>query len=322
MDTPDEMFQAIMRHIKASFNDGKIKPSITVFRPRSKKIGDPRVWNGLGISYAGYRQEDGSIVGDPGNVDFTEFCQSLGWKGAGGMFDFLPIIISGADGVPHWYQLPDDVVTRIKIQHPTNEAINSFNLEWFGLPLVAGLMLEVGGVQFPAAPFSGTFMNPLTFIQSYTLPKQLFGMLVSYIYVYFFSGWYTGAEIANRDLLDIQRYNLLKPIAAKMGLDVNNNSNLWRDKVALDLNLAVLSSYQTAGVTIVDHYTQSDQFLAHMKSEYQVRGGCPADWVWIVPPQSGSLVTSYHQVRQYLITGKFQNNSLAKEYKSFVSNSL
>ena len=23
MDTPDEMFQAIMRHIKASFNDGK-----------------------------------------------------------------------------------------------------------------------------------------------------------------------------------------------------------------------------------------------------------------------------------------------------------
>lgn len=262
VDTPDEMFQAIMRHIKASFNDGKIKPSITVFRPRSKKIGDPRVWNGLGISYAGYRQEDGSIVGDPGNVDFTEFCQSLGWKGAGGMFDFLPIIISGTDGVPHWYQLPDDVVTRIKIQHPTNEAINSFNLEWFGLPLVAGLMLEVGGVQFPAAPFSG---------------------------------WYTGAEIANRDLLDIQRYNLLKPIAAKMGLDVNNNSNLWRDKVALDLNLAVLSSYQTAGVTIVDHYTQSDQFLAHMKSEYQVRGGCPADWVWIVPPQSGSLVTSYHQ---------------------------
>ena len=262
VDTPDKMFDAILDHIQISFNGGKIKPAITVFRKRKPGLGDPRVWNGLGISYAGYVKEDGSIIGDPGNVEFTQFCQSLGWKGKGGMFDYLPIIISGADGEPHWYQLPDDVVTRIPIRHQTNEAINSFNLEWFGLPFVTGLMLEVGGIQFPASPFSG---------------------------------WYTGAEIANRDLLDLQRYNLLKPIATRMGLDTNNNSNLWRDRVALDLNLAVLQSYQNAGVTIVDHFTQSDQFLAHMKSEYQTRGGCPADWVWIVPPQSGSLVTSYHQ---------------------------
>ena len=263
IETPDQMFEAILTHIKKSFNGGKIKPSITVFRKRQEGVGDIRIWNGLGISYAGYQQDDGTIIGDPGNVEFTQFCESIGWSGGGGMFDFLPIVISGADGQPHWYQLPDDVVTRVHIKHPSNEAINSFNLEWFGLPLVSGLMLEVGGVQFPAAPFSG---------------------------------WYTGAEIANRDLLDIQRYNLLSPIAEKMGLDTGSNSSLWRDKVALELNIAVLHSYQAAGVTIVDHYTQSDQFLAHMKSEYQTRGGCPADWVWIVPPQSGSLVTTYHQV--------------------------
>ncbi len=31
-----------------------------------------RVWNKLLISYAGYVMEDGTIVGDKGNVDFTK----------------------------------------------------------------------------------------------------------------------------------------------------------------------------------------------------------------------------------------------------------
>merc|ERR1719495_1688551 len=260
IDTADEMFEAIKSHMKISFNGGKIKPSITVFKGRKPGFAEPRVWNGLMVSYAGY--EDGTFIGDPGNLDFTRFCESLGWKGKGGMFDFLPIVLSGPDGVPHWYEVPEELVKRVPIKHPTSEAINSLNLEWFGLPFVAGMMLEVGGVQFPASPFSG---------------------------------WYTGAEIATRDFLDTQRYNLLETIGGKMGLDTNNNSNLWKDKVSLELNIAVLQSYQQAGVSIVDHYTQSDQFLDHMKAEYETRGGCPADWVWIVPPQGGSLVSSYHQ---------------------------
>ena len=31
------------------------------------------------------------------------------------------------------------------------------------------------------------------------------------------------------------------------------------------------------------------------KSEHTTRGGCPADWIWIVPPISGALVPTWHQ---------------------------
>ena len=40
---------------------------------------------------------------------------------------------------------------------------------------------------------------------------------------------------------------------------------------------------------------QADQFMDHLREETKTRGGCPADWVWIVPPQSGSLVSTFHQ---------------------------
>ena len=44
-----------------------------------------RIWNIQLISYAGYQSEHDSnvIIGDPGNVSFTQFCQSLGWTGKG-----------------------------------------------------------------------------------------------------------------------------------------------------------------------------------------------------------------------------------------------
>jgi len=262
VDTAEEMFHDICNHIKASTNGGKIKPTITVFRGRTPGKGDPRVWNGLMMSYAGYLQSDGSVIGDRGSTEFTEFCQSLGWKGPGTQFDILPIVLSGADGIPHWFSVPEELVIRVPIQHPNNTAINDLALQWIGLPMVSGMMYEVGGLQFPAAPFSG---------------------------------WYTGAEIATRDFLDIQRYNLLEPLGQAMGLDITNNSSLWKDKVSLELNVAVLISYQKAGVSIVDHHSQSDQFISHMQTEYKERGGCPADWVWLVPPQGGSLTTVYHQ---------------------------
>ena len=124
------------------------------------------------------------------------------------------------------------------------------------------MMFECGGIQFPGAPFAG---------------------------------WYQGTEVASRDFLDPQRYNLMNTMGEAMGLDMSSNASLWKDEVALELNKAVLFSYKEAGVSIVDHFTQADQFVSHLQEETRVRGGCPADWVWIVPPQSGSLVSTFHQ---------------------------
>jgi nitric oxide synthase oxygenase domain/subunit len=78
------MFEAIVEHIKYSFNDGKIRPAITVFRKRQKdKVSDMRVWNPLMAQFAGYNDNVSvsdnkdaidcpSQIGDQGNLEFTQ----------------------------------------------------------------------------------------------------------------------------------------------------------------------------------------------------------------------------------------------------------
>jgi nitric oxide synthase oxygenase domain/subunit len=105
-----------------------------------------------------------------------QLCQKLGWKGKFGKFDVLPLVLSGHDGEPHLFEIPDDIIMRVKIKHPDLEGLTGLGLEWYALPAVSGMLLEIGGIQFPACPFSG---------------------------------WYALSEIATRDLLDVQRYNLL-----------------------------------------------------------------------------------------------------------------
>jgi len=48
------------------------RSSVTFFPPRTDSSKDFRVWNSQLIRYAGYRQNDGSVVGDPANVEFTQ----------------------------------------------------------------------------------------------------------------------------------------------------------------------------------------------------------------------------------------------------------
>lgn len=56
-----------------------------------------------------------------------------------------------------------------------------------------------------------------------------------------------------------------------------------------------LTDIQKNKVTITDHHTASESFIQHMETEVHLRGGCPADWVWLVPPMSGSLTPVFHQ---------------------------
>lgn len=43
-----------------------------MFPHRTKPRSDFRVWNSQLIRYAGYKNEDGTIMGDPANLEFTE----------------------------------------------------------------------------------------------------------------------------------------------------------------------------------------------------------------------------------------------------------
>ena len=124
--------------------------------------------------------------------------------------------------------------------------------------------------------------------------------------------------MASRDFLDPQRYNLLEPLGEAMGLDMTSNTSLWKDEVSIELNKAVLHSYKEAGVSIVDHYSMADSFVEFMSEEVRERGGIPADWVWIVPPQSGSLVSTFHQeMINYHLTPSYEYQD--KMYEKYLN---
>lgn len=48
------------------------RSAITIFPQRTDGKHDFRVWNNQLIRYAGYKQPDGSILGDPASVELTE----------------------------------------------------------------------------------------------------------------------------------------------------------------------------------------------------------------------------------------------------------
>lgn len=70
--TAKEMFEHICHHIQYATNNGNIRSAITVFPPRTDGQHDFRVWNSQLIHYAGYHMPDGSVLGDPATVEFTQ----------------------------------------------------------------------------------------------------------------------------------------------------------------------------------------------------------------------------------------------------------
>ncbi|MFF2028215.1 nitric oxide synthase oxygenase [Streptomyces sp. NPDC058171] len=56
------------------------------------------------IRYAGYRQRDGRIIGDPAHLEITETVTRMGWHGAGTAFEVLPLLISTPDEPLHRFE--------------------------------------------------------------------------------------------------------------------------------------------------------------------------------------------------------------------------
>lgn len=66
------MFEAICNHIKYANNNGNLRSALTIFPKRVVGKSDFRIWNPQFMSYAGYLQEDGSVIGDPARVILTQ----------------------------------------------------------------------------------------------------------------------------------------------------------------------------------------------------------------------------------------------------------
>lgn len=55
-----------------SLNHLNFRSAITIFPQRTDGKHDYRVWNQQLIGYAGYKNPDGTVTGDPANIEFTE----------------------------------------------------------------------------------------------------------------------------------------------------------------------------------------------------------------------------------------------------------
>uniref|UniRef100_A0A671KNX8 Nitric oxide synthase n=1 Tax=Sinocyclocheilus anshuiensis TaxID=1608454 RepID=A0A671KNX8_9TELE len=260
--TAEDMFQMLCDHIQFATNGGNLRSAITVFPQRTDGQHDFRVWNSQLIRYAGYKMTDGTIIGDSASVDFTEICIQLGWTPKYGQFDVLPLVLQANSEDPQFFEIPQHLILEVPMEHPQYKWFKDLNLRWYALPAVSNMLLEIGGLEFPACPFNG---------------------------------WYMGTEIGVRDFCDTKRYNVLERVGRLMGLETQKLSSLWKDQALVAINVAVMHSFQKNKVTITDHHSASESFMQHMEMEVRLRGGCPADWVWLVPPMSGSLTPVFHQ---------------------------
>jgi nitric-oxide synthase len=244
-----------------------------------------RIHNSQLINYAGYLEKENTIIGDPKNIEFTAFVESKKIrkpKDKKSNFEILPIILQLPNQPIHQFDIPKDLVLEVDIEHPSLKWMSELGLKWHALPAISNMALEIGGIEYTAAPFSG---------------------------------WYMVTEIGARNLSDTNRLNQLPIIAQKMGLDTSQMDNLWKDRALIELTQAVLYSFHKKGVRIANHHIISEHFITFEKQETAEGREVTADWEWIVPPISASSTPVFHTPMNNKIKSPnfFENNCAWKD---------
>jgi nitric-oxide synthase len=101
----------------------------------------------------------------------------------------------GAGEPPRAFEVPKDVVLEVQIIHPDLPWFAELGLKWHATPAIPNMSLEIGGLSYTAAPFSG---------------------------------WYVACEIGARNFSDPYRYNLLPAVAEQLGLDTSHDRTCGR----------------------------------------------------------------------------------------------
>jgi len=275
--TEEEIFEALKHHAEYAFNKGNVRSSVTLFRPVSQLDGSDeiRIYNPQIIRYAGYENNDGSVLGDPDHVPVTKVALGLGWNPQPRTrFDVLPLIIQvGLKNKPKLFELPKEYTTEVKLEHPKFPQASDMDLKWHGLPAITNMRFEMGGIFYTAAAFNG---------------------------------WYMTTEIT-RNFLDFNRYNLIDEFGRVIGVRPDSDSEakknpLWKDVASGEFNIMVQHSFDKAGVKMVDHHTAGKQFVKHMQNEEKQGRECPARYSWLVPPSGAHLIPIFHtRMREFLL---------------------
>ena len=269
LQTKASILEALKNHIAFSYNEGAIKSAVTIFAPRDKSsesIDPVRVLNHQLIRYAGFKKEDGTILGDPHSLNFSEKLATLGWQPSKKTaFTPMPWLIQINGEIQDPYSVFEEhpnLLTEVQIEHPENSAFKELGLKWYSTPILSDMALLIGGIHYPCAPFNG---------------------------------WYMGTEIGARNLADENRYDYLPQIAKIFELDTKSNRTLWRDRALIELNRAVLHSFDRDKIKIGDHHALTRQFEKFCENEAKSKCPVTGDWSWLVPPISASQTPTFSQ---------------------------
>jgi nitric-oxide synthase len=275
---PRAIFDDLCDHLTEAQGYGRIRSIISIYPPARPERHPAHVESPQLVQYAGYLGADGEVTGDRRSTEVTRIAQTLGWQAPPkrSRFDILPVLMRDGAGHRHLFELPKDLVREVAITHRDVPALAELGLRWYAVPVVSDMILSIGGVDYPCAPFNG---------------------------------FYTCTEIASRNLADRGRYDLLPDIARRLGLRPGTVDPFWRDTALTELNRAVQTSFQTAGVTMVDHHMASDQFMRFHAREGAAGRTVSADWAWIVPPQASAASEVFHlETRDLKIVPAFYRN--------------
>lgn len=256
LEGEEEIFEALVEHIRYATNDGKIRPTISIFAP-----GRVRIWNDQLIRYAGYAK-DGQVIGDTVSLDVTKKFHELGFPMGDQPYDILPLVIQVDDRPPKMFSIPKDAILEVPITHSQYPKVEQIGMRWYAVPIISNMGYEVGGITYEAAPFNG---------------------------------WYMGTEIGARNLADEDRYNFLPQVAEAIGIEAKRAHTLWKDRALVELNYAVLESYKQAGVSIVDHHTAAQQFQLFEQQEEKEGRDVTGNWTWLIPPLSPATTHIFHR---------------------------
>lgn len=262
-DRPESMAANVGEHLKSAWNGGRIRPFISIFAPVRGSELPAYIESNQALQYAGRLEPGRPVVGDPLNIEATRIIEGLGWRSEADdpRFDVLPLLIRDSRQRRSYHPLPTEAVQEVEIRHPRIEGVTELGLRWYAIPCVSSMILTIGGIDYPCAPFNGHYM---------------------------------GTEIASRNLSDERRYNVLPDVAEAMGLERGRGAGLWRDHALLALNEAVLHSFEESGIRITDHHTESERYMDFVEQE-RAEGRNPAgDWAWITPPQAASACPVFH----------------------------
>jgi nitric-oxide synthase len=268
--TVDDVAAELAEHLRFATNHGRVRSTITVFRPDGPDGARVRVANEQLIRYAGYTDEDGRVLGDPRSANFTARLRALGWQPPEepSAFDLLPWLLETEDEAPRVVPVPADAVLEVPITHPTLPWFAELDLRWHAVPVISNMRLRIGAVDYSCAPFNG---------------------------------FYLVDEIATRNFGDSDRYGQLPRVAARMGLDTASTGNFWQLRAAVELNTAVLHSFRANGVRIAEPIGESALFSEFVRREEAAGRPAYADWSWINGHIGATLGRSWHR---YYETGE------------------